>query len=112
MVDNLIERSSAEKCTENIDEVKIAEMALFEQGNDRVYSYTICVTLAVIALTISIGIGAYFAYKYMNHWYLKKMLCMLSLVTILKQQFNELINCKNQTNRDQKSNLIFLQQHN
>ena len=37
---------------------------------------------------------------------------MLSLVTILKQQFNELINCKNQTNRDQKSNLIFLQQHN
>ena len=31
-----------------------------------------CVVLAVIAITVSIGIGAYFAYKYMNHWYLKK----------------------------------------
>ena len=29
-------------------------------------SYTICCVLAVIALTVSIGIGAYFAYKYMN----------------------------------------------
>ena len=28
----------------------------------------------------------------------------------LKQQFNELINRKSQTNRDQKSNLLFLQQ--
>ena len=27
----------------------------------------------------------------------------------LKQQFNELINGKSQTNRDQKSNLLFLQ---
>ena len=67
MVDKLIE-----ECTENIDEVKIAKMALFEHGNDRVCSYTICVILAVIALTISIGIGTYFAYKYMNHWYLQK----------------------------------------
>ena len=30
----------------------------------------------------------------------------------LKQQLNELINGKSQTNRDQKSNLLFLQQHN
>ena len=30
-------------------------------------SYTICVVLAVIALTTSIGMGAYFACKYMNH---------------------------------------------
>ena len=47
-------------------------MALFEHGNERVCFYTICVILAVIALTISIGIGAYFTYKYMNHWYLPK----------------------------------------
>ena len=65
LVDKLVERSSAEECTENIDEVKIAN------ENECVCSYTICVVLAVIALTISIGIGAYFAYKYMNHWYLK-----------------------------------------
>ena len=40
------------------------------------------------------------------------MLFELSLVPILKPQFNELINGKSQTNRDQKSNLLFLQQHN
>ena len=32
---------------------------------------------------------------------------MLSLVPVHKQQFNELINGKSQTNRDQKSNLLF-----
>ena len=39
------------------------------------------------------------------------MLFVLCLVPALKQQFNELINEKRQTNRDQKSNL-FLQRHN
>ena len=57
-----------EECTENIDEVKIAGIALFEHENEFVWSYTICVVLAVIALTISIGICTYFVnYKYMNH---------------------------------------------
>ena len=64
LVDKLVE-----ECTENIDEVKIAGMALFEHGNECVCSYTICVVLAVIALPISIGIAAYFAY---SRWYLKK----------------------------------------
>ena len=58
MIDKL-----TEECTENIDEVKIAD------ENECVCSYTICVILAVIALAISIGIGAYFAY---SRWYLKK----------------------------------------
>ena len=40
-----------------------AEMALFEHGNECICSYTICVI---------IGIGAYFVWKYMNQWYLKK----------------------------------------
>ena len=40
------------------------------------------------------------------------MLFVLSLVPVLKQQFNELINGESQTNRDRKSNLLFLQQHN
>ena len=43
-----------EECTENIDEVKIVN------ENKCVCSYTICVVLAVIALTISIGIGVLF----------------------------------------------------
>ena len=40
------------------------------------------------------------------------MLFVLSLVPALKQQFNELINEKIQTNGDQKLNLLFLQRHN
>ena len=55
-----------EECAENIDEAKLAEIALFEHGNEYVCSYTICVVLAVIALTVCIGIGAYFTYKYIN----------------------------------------------
>ena len=41
-------------------------MALFEHENECACSQTISVILAVIDLIISIGIGAYFAYKYMN----------------------------------------------
>ena len=62
LVDKLVE-----EYTENIDEVKNAEMALFKHENECVCSYTICIVLAVIALTISVGIGAYFTYKYMDH---------------------------------------------
>ena len=36
---------------------------------------------------------------------------MLSLLPALKQQLNELINGKSQTNSNQKSNLLFLQRH-
>ena len=66
---NSIERSSSEECTENIDKIKIAEMALFEHGNECVCFYTICVVLAVITFPISIGIATYFAY---SRWYFKK----------------------------------------
>ena len=38
-------------------------------------------------------------------------LLVLGLVPAHKQQFNELINGKSQTNRDQKLNLLFLQWH-
>ena len=41
-------------------------MVLFEPGTECVCFYTICVVLAVITLRISIGIGAYLAFKYMN----------------------------------------------
>ena len=61
-----------EECTEIIDEVKIAGMALFEHENECVCSYTVCVVLAAITLTINIGLGGYFTYNYINHWYLKK----------------------------------------
>ena len=55
-----------EECTENIGKVKIAGMALFKHGNESLRSCTICVVLAVIAITITISIGAYFTNKYMN----------------------------------------------
>ena len=99
---------------ENIVAVKVAEITLAWHENVCVCSYTICVILAAIALAISIRIGTYFAYF---NWYLKKMLLVLRLALALvsiapKQQFYELINGKSQANRDQKSNLLSLQQHN
>ena len=83
-------------------------MALFVHENECVCSYTICVVFAVILLTISTEIGTYFVYF--------RWLLMLRLVPVLKRQFDkcnsiELINRKSQTNRDQKSNLLFLQRH-
>ena len=56
-----------EECTENIDEVKIAQIALFKRRNECKSSFTIYVVLITIVFTISIGIGTYFIYyKYMN----------------------------------------------
>ena len=63
LVDKLVE-----DCTENIDEVKIAGMTLFERRNECKSSCTVYVVLTAIVFTISIGIGTYFVYsKYMNH---------------------------------------------
>ena len=63
LVDKLVE-----KWTENIDEVKIGGMALFESENDCRFSCTIYVVLIAIVFTISIGIGTYFIYyKYMKN---------------------------------------------
>ena len=47
-----------EECNENIDEAKLTEIALFEHANARACHYTVFVVLAVIALTVSIGVGA------------------------------------------------------
>ena len=73
-----------DECTENIDEVKTAkitstELHSAEHENVCICCHRISVILAVIALAISIGIGAYFA----NFcWYLK-MLLVLSLAFAL-----------------------------
>ena len=61
LVDKLVE-----ECRENIDEAIFAGIALFEHGNECVCSYTVRVVVAVISLTVSIGINAYFTYKYVN----------------------------------------------
>ena len=68
LIDKLVE-----ECTESIDEAEIAGIALFGHENECVCPYTIFVVLAVIVLIISIGIGAYFAYKYMDR--VKKNCC-------------------------------------
>ena len=56
-----------EECNENTGEAKLTETTLFEHKNECPCYYTVFVILAVIALAISIGMGAYFIYyKYMN----------------------------------------------
>ena len=62
LVDKLVE-----ECNENIDEPKLTEIALFEHKNECTCCYTVFIVLALVALAISIEIGAYFVYnKYMN----------------------------------------------
>ena len=79
LVDKLVERSSAENCTENIDEVKIAEITLTENIH-KCNSCTLCIVLFSITFTINIGIGTYFVYYiYKNHN--KKL-----LLNMIKQQ--------------------------
>ena len=83
----LVDKLVAE-CTENIDEVKIAEITsteLHSAGHENVClcSYTVFVILAVIALAISIGIGTDFR---LFSLLLKKILLLLSLALVLKGQ--------------------------
>ena len=81
MVNTLVE-----KCTENVEEVKLAKITSAENENKhKCSSCTLCIKLFSVIFTINIAIGPYFIYFY---WYLK-MLLVLSLVPILEQQFNE-----------------------
>ena len=57
----------------------------------------------VIAFFMIIGINS--AHFYI-HWYLKNTLLVLSLMTILKQQFIKHINGKYQRNNHKKSNIL------
>ena len=88
----------------NIHADKIARIALFEHENKCVCSHTNCIVAAVIVLTISLFCLLWLVHKL-------SLLLVLSLVLVLKRQFNELINGKGQRNKHQKSNLLFLQQH-
>ena len=81
LVDKLIE-----ECTENVEEVKIAKITLAEdQNKHKCTSFTLCIVLFSVIFTVAVGTGGYFLYF---HWYLKKMLFVLSLIPELKQQFS------------------------
>ena len=56
----------AEECNENIDEEKLTEIASFEHKNESSCYYTVLIVLGVIELAVSIGVGAYFTYRYIN----------------------------------------------
>ena len=85
-----------EECTENIDEVKFAGMALFEHRNECKSSCTIYIVLITIVFTIIIGTGTYFIYyKYMNH---DKKKLFLNAVMSMKHQIID-INGKYQRNK-------------
>ena len=75
IVDKLVD-----ECTETVEEVKIAKIALAENENSyKCSSRTVYTMLSWIFFTVNVGgIGAYFIYF---HWYLKKMLLVLSTLT-------------------------------
>ena len=58
LVDKLVE-----ECTENVEEVKLAE----NDNKHKCSSGTLCIVLFSTIFTINVGIGTYFVYyKYMN----------------------------------------------
>ena len=77
LVDKLVE-----ECNENIDEAKLTEIALFEHKNECVCYYTVFIVLAVIALTVSIGIGAFLPINTSS--VIKKM--FLYMIMFIKQK--------------------------
>ena len=113
LVDKLVEGSSAEECSENIDEARLVKINSTEcnsvENKCKHNSCTLYIVLFSMIFVVNIGIGGHFLCFY---WYLKKMLFVLGSVPALKKQFNELITGKSQANRDQKSNLLLLQRRN
>ena len=71
-----------EECTEDIDETKLSKIALFEHKNECVCYYTVFIVLAVIALTVSIGIGAFLPINTSS--VIKKM--FLYMIMFIKQK--------------------------
>ena len=102
LVDELIE-----ECTVNIDEVKIAEC----NSVKNIHKCSFCTlhfVLFSVIFTFNIGIFTYFVYyKCMNRDGEN-----VSRFDYVYQAKIININGKSQTNRDQKSNLLFSQQHN
>ena len=70
LVDKIAERSSAEGCTENIEETRLVEITSSKKGNKcKCNSCMLYIVLFSISFTINVGIGGYFLCFY---WYLKK----------------------------------------
>ena len=73
LVNKLVEPSSAEECTENIEETRLIEINSNECNSDekkhKQNSCTLYIVLFSIIFTINVGIGSYFLYF---HWYIKK----------------------------------------
>ena len=95
LVDKLVERSSAEECTEKIEEEKLLKITLAEDKNKyKRSSRTLHIVLFSIILLKNIVIGTCFVYyKYMNH---NKKLLHYIIMSIKQQIIN--INGKYQTN--------------
>ena len=66
LVNKLVERSSAEECTENIDERRLVEINMTKCKHNSCTLYNV---LFSTFFTINVGIGSHFLY---SHWYLKK----------------------------------------
>ena len=63
LVDKLVERSSAEECTENTEEARLVEVTSSKNENKHKFSsYTLWIFLFSLFFTINAGIGIYFLY--------------------------------------------------
>ena len=85
LVDELVD-----KCTETIEEMKLAKITLAENENSyKSSSFTVYIELLSTTFTINVGIVTYYVY---SQCYTKKMLNILTLILALKQQSINVIN--------------------
>ena len=95
LVDKLVE-----ECTEDIEEAKLAKITSAEDENkhkNNCSSCTLYMVLFSIIFTINIGTDTELVLFNTNTWIVMKKL-LLNMILFIKQQFNELINSKYQTN--------------
>ena len=96
LVNKLVERSSYEECTENIEETRLTEKNSTECNSVEVRckhnSCTLYIELFSITFTVNIGIGSYFVY---SRWYLKKPVIRVNNLMNLKMGKVKQIQIKN-----------------
>ena len=67
LVDKLVERSSAEECTENIEESRLVEINSAKNENKhKCSSCMLYIVLFSIFFAINVGISTYFVYFHCN----------------------------------------------
>ena len=91
-VDKLVD-----ECAETVEEVKLAKITVAE--NENMYKYNSCTVYIVLMIVVFTLVQELVLILFITIGLWLKMLRALSLIPILRQRFNKVINGKSQTNQ-------------